>query len=105
MSAKKYVAGLAAAFALGFGSCYCLTNGVEQTWNDAKYFFYKTQRAAIAAGDVMNEAKPGPVKKLDEAIINVGYGMTVEEAEKKHEEIKSDLDFKISQCKQAGEKK
>ena len=104
MSAKKYVAGLAAAFAFGFGSCYCLTNGVKETWNDVKYFFYKTQRAAIAASDVMNEVKPGSIKKVDDVIIKVGYGMTREEAEKRHEDIKSDLDFKISQCEKAKEK-
>ena len=97
MSVKKYIAGLAIAFGLGLGTGYCVTNGVKETWNDTKYFVYKAQRAAIAAGDVMNEAKPGPVKKIDEAIINVGHGMTMEEAERKHEEMKSDLDFKISQ--------
>jgi hypothetical protein len=97
MSVKKYIAGLAVAFGLGVGAGYCLSNGVEKTWDDTKYFAYKAQRAAIAAGDVMNDVKPGPLKKVDEVIINVGHGMTMEEAEKKHEEMKSDLDFKISQ--------
>ena len=100
MSVKKYIAGLAAAFALGLGAGYCLSNGVEQTCNDTKYFAYKSHRAMIAAGDVMNEAKPDALRKVDEAIINVGHGMTMEEAKKKHEEMKSDLDSKIGELEE-----
>ena len=103
MSAKKYIIGLAAAFTLGLGTGYCLNNGVQETWNDTKYFAYKTHRAAIAASDVMNEVKPEALKKVDEAIIKIGHGSTMEEAKKKHEEMKSDLDFKISQMEKEKE--
>ena len=97
----KYILGAGAAFGLGFGACYALTGDVKGLWNTTKYVVYKTERAMIAFSDVISEnAKPEPIKTMDEMMIEGLHGMTKEEAEQKHKEIKDDLDFKIKQYEQ-----
>lgn len=96
----KYLLGAGALFGLGFGTCYVLTGDVQGLWNKTKYVYCKTQRAMLEYEEKINDIKPGPIKKIDEVIINNWPGTNVEDQKQRIQEAKDLLDEKIEKCEQ-----
>ena len=97
MSKKWYVAGLAAAFAVGT-AIGCYFN------KEISYACYKTERVIAAVDQELYDAHPAPLKKVmdvQQGIMLEGLqGMTKEEAEQEREDRIRHLEEKIKQYEQ-----
>jgi len=100
MSKKWYVAGLAAAFALGT-AIGCYFN------KELMYACHKTERVIAAVDQELYDAHPAPLKNVMQAqervMLEGVHGMTKEEAEQKKNDRIRYLEEKIKQYEQERE--